>query len=42
MRATSKGNRGIVTTRNDIVTQKAETVITYRAVRLMAGRPDGG
>jgi acyl dehydratase len=40
IRPTSKGNRGIVTTRNDIVNQDGETVITYRAVRMMAGRPD--
>ncbi len=39
VRPTSKGNRGIVTTRNDIVNQRGETVITYRAVRMMAGRP---
>ena len=40
VRPTSKGNRGIVTTRNDVVNQKGDTVITYRAVRMMAGRPD--
>lgn len=39
VRPTSKGNRGIVTTRNDVVNQRGETVITYRAVRMMAGRP---
>lgn len=39
IKPTSKGNRGIVTTRNDIVNQKGETVITYKAVRMMAGRP---
>ncbi len=38
IRPTSKGNRGIVTTRNDIVNQKGETPITYTAVRMMAGR----
>lgn len=38
VRPTSKGNRGIVTTRNDIVNQNGETVITYEAVRMMAGR----
>jgi len=42
VRATSKGNRGIVTTQNNVITQNNETVITYRAVRLMAGRPEGG
>ena len=40
VRPTSKGNRGIVTTVNDVVNQNGETVITYRAVRMMAGRPD--
>ena len=39
VRGTSKGNRGIVTTRNDVLNQHGETVITYRAVRMMAGRP---
>lgn len=37
VRPTSKGNRGIVTTQNEIKNQKGETVITYRAVRMMAG-----
>jgi acyl dehydratase len=41
VRATSKGNRGIVTTQNNVITQNNETVISYRAVRLMAGRPEG-
>ena len=39
VRPTSKGNRGIVTTQNNVVNQRGETVITYRAVRMMAGRP---
>jgi acyl dehydratase len=39
LRPTSTGNRGIVTTRNDVVNQRGETVLTYRAVRMMAGRP---
>jgi acyl dehydratase len=39
VRPTSKGNRGIVTTRNDITNQHGEMVITYEAVRMMAGRP---
>lgn len=39
VRPTSKGNRGIVTTRNDVKNQHGDTVITYRAVRMMAGRP---
>jgi acyl dehydratase len=41
VRPTSKGNRGIVTTMNNIINQDGETVITYRAVRMMAGRPEG-
>jgi acyl dehydratase len=39
VRPTSTGNRGIVTTKNDVVNQRGEIVITYRAVRMMAGRP---
>jgi len=39
VRPTSKGNRGIVTTQNDVVNQNGEKVLTYRAVRMMAGRP---
>lgn len=41
VRPTSKGNRGIVTTDNAVVNQRGETVIRYRAVRMMAGRPGG-
>ena len=37
IRPTSKGNRGIVTTRNDIVNQRGETPITYTVTRMMAG-----
>lgn len=40
LRETSKGGRGIVTTMNNIVNQNGETVITYKAVRMMAGRPN--
>jgi acyl dehydratase len=40
IRPTSKGNRGIVTTQNNVMNQKGEMVITYRAVRMMAGRPE--
>ena len=40
VRPTSKGNRGIVTTQNNIITQAGTLVITYRAVRMMAGRPE--
>ncbi len=39
LRETSKGGRGIVTTMNHIVNQDGVTVITYKAVRMMAGRP---
>ena len=38
-RATSKDpNRGLVRTRNDIVNQKGETVITYTPLRMAASR----
>ncbi len=40
VRQTSKGNRGIVTTKNDIVNQRGDTVITYTATRMIAGAPD--
>ena len=40
VRPTSKGNRGIVTSRNDIVNQRGEVVITYVAKRMAAGRPE--
>ena len=39
VRQTSKGDRGIVTTTNNILNQEDEMVITYQAVRMMAGRP---
>ena len=39
VRPTTSGNRGIVTTRNDVVNQRGDVVMTYRAVRMMAGRP---
>jgi acyl dehydratase len=38
IKPTSRGNRAVVTTRNDIVNQRREVVITYKAVRMMAGR----
>jgi acyl dehydratase len=40
VRPTSTGNRGIVTTVNDVINQDGVKVITYRAVRMMAGRPE--
>jgi len=39
LRETSRGGRGIVTTGNAIVNQRGETVIYYKATRMMAGRP---
>ncbi len=39
VRPTSKGNRGIVTTQNNVVKQDGTLALTYRAVRMMAGRP---
>ena len=38
VRPTSKGNRGIVTTQNNVFNHQGEMVMTYRAVRMMAGR----
>lgn len=38
VRPTSKGNRGIVSTVNNVVNQNGGTVMTYTAVRMMAGR----
>ncbi|AMY72333.1 MaoC family dehydratase [Frigidibacter mobilis] len=37
-RAAKKDNRGLVRTRNRIVNQRGECVITYTPLRLMAGR----
>ena len=38
IKPTSKGNRAVVTSMNDIVNQHGEKVISYKAVRMMAGR----
>lgn len=38
VRAARKDNRGLVRTRNRIVNQRGECVITYTPLRLMAGR----
>lgn len=38
LRATSKGNRGLVRTENQVVNQKGETVLTYNPLRMMKGR----
>ncbi len=40
VRPTRKGNRGIVTTKNDVLNQDGDIVITYEAVRMMAGSPN--
>lgn len=41
VRPTSQGNRGIVTTQNNVIVAARDTLaITYRAVRMMAGRPE--
>jgi 3-hydroxybutyryl-CoA dehydratase len=42
VRPTSKGNRGIVTTQNNVIVAARDNtmVMTYRAVRMMAGRPE--
>jgi acyl dehydratase len=37
-RAASKGGRGLVRTRNTIINQKGDTVLSYTPLRLMAGR----
>jgi 3-hydroxybutyryl-CoA dehydratase len=41
IKPTSRGNRAVVSTVNNIVNQRADTVITYKAVRMMAGRAAG-
>ncbi|MCG8558263.1 MAG: acyl dehydratase [Hyphomicrobiales bacterium] len=38
-RAASEGNRGLVRTRNEVITQKGKTVLVYTPLRLMRGRP---
>ncbi len=38
VRPTSKGNRGIVVSRIDVKNQHGETVMTYDATRMLAGR----
>lgn len=40
-RAASKGNRGLVRTRNSVVNQKDEIVMVYTPLRMMKGRPTG-
>ena len=41
-RETSKGGRGIATTGNSIVNQDGDTVIYYKATRMMRGNPGDG
>ncbi len=38
-RAASKGNRGLVRTRNAVVNQKDEIIMIYMPLRMMKGRP---
>lgn len=40
IRPTSKGNRGIVTTMNNVLNQHNLKVLEYKAVRMMAGKPE--
>lgn len=37
-RETSKGNRGLVRTENQVINQKGETVLAYNPLRMMKGR----
>jgi len=37
-RAASKGNRGLVRTRNSVINQKGETVMVYTPLRMQKGR----
>jgi acyl dehydratase len=37
-RAASKGNRGVITTRNSVYNQRGDTVMEYMPVRLTKGR----
>jgi acyl dehydratase len=38
VRATAKGNRGLVRSENRVVNQKGETVLVYNPLRMMKGR----
>ena len=40
VRQTSKGNRGLVRTRNEVKNQHGETVIVYTPLRMVAGREE--
>jgi 3-hydroxybutyryl-CoA dehydratase len=39
LRPTSRNNRAIVSSRIDVLNQRNETVMTYEATRMLAGRP---
>lgn len=39
-RAASKGNRGLVRTRNTVINQKDETVMIYTPLRMIKGKPE--
>lgn len=39
-RAASKGNRGLVRTRNTVINQNDEAVMIYSPLRMMKGRPE--
>ena len=40
VRQTSKGNRGLVRTRNEVKNQHGETVIVYTPLRMVTGREE--
>lgn len=42
MRRASKGNRGLVRTRNHVVNQRNEAVLIYTPLRMMSGSPQAG
>ena len=41
VRETSKGNRGLVRTENQVINQKGETVLVYNPLRMMKGSKSG-
>lgn len=42
VRETSKGGRGLVRTCNTVINQKGVTVMVYRPLRMLKGRPSAG
>mgnify|MGYP001184984923 CR=1 FL=1 len=42
LRETSKPDRGLALTRNEVVNQKGDTVLVYTALRMMRRRPPAG